>query len=115
VFEPTAFRDLVRALGREAVLRKVVAGEYDPATDTTTDTTADTTIDAAFQTSTSEWVNGTLVRVDGNTCLIPAYGLAVVPEANDRIIDGAVAWRILSIRDHKPGGARIGWFCRIGG
>ena len=115
MFEPRDFLAMVRAMGRQVTLRKEGASSYDPATDTTTATPADTLVDAALQTSTAEWQAGRLVRVDGQTALIPSHGLAVAPAENDLIIDGGVEWRILSIRDHKPGGTRVGWLCRLGG
>lgn len=110
MLEAGDFAELVTASGRSITLRKVTQATYDPATDSYgTDTTADTAVNAVIQNTMMRWRDGALVRVDERTALISARGLAVAPEENDLLVDGSVEYRVMTIREHKPGDVLLGW------
>lgn len=115
MLEAADFADLVAASGRSVTLRKVTQAAYDPLTDSFgTDTTTNTTVVAVIQNSMMRWRDGALVRVDERTALIAALGLAVAPEENDLLVDGASEYRVVTIREHKPGDALLGWNVSLG-
>lgn len=106
---------LVQDYGSEVTLRKTsTAGTYDPATGAVSGTaTTDYTVDAYFFNFSVGLPIGDEVRRGSSRCVIPALGLAVEPDDEDKIIGLGNTYEIVAVNTIYSNGAAVCYICEV--
>mgnify|MGYP000053019336 CR=1 FL=1 len=106
---------LVRDYGSEITLRKnTTAGTYDPATGSISGSaTTDYTVDAYFFNFSVGLPVGDEIRRGSSRCVIPALGLAVVPDDEDKLIGLGNTYEIVSVQTIYTNGVAICYICEV--
>ena len=107
--------NLVRDFGSDVILRKTsTAGTYNPATGEVdgADTT-DYTVSSYFFNFSVGIPLGDEVRRGSSRCIIPALGLAVVPDDEDTVIGLGNTYEIVSVQTFYSNGIAICYICEV--
>ena len=107
--------NLVRDFGSDVILRKTsTAGTYNPATGTVDGAaTTDYTVSSYFFNFSVGLPIGDEVRRGSSRCIIPALGLAVVPDDEDKVIGLGNTYEIVSVQTFYSDGVAICYVCEV--
>jgi len=114
-FRPFDLLNLVRDYGSDVTLRKTsVAGTYNPATGTVDGSaTQDYTTTSYFFNFAVGLTRGDEVRRGSSRCVIPALGLAVAPDDEDKIIGLGSTYEVVSVQTFYSDGAAVCYICEV--
>lgn len=100
---------LLQSYGADAVLRRTVQGQYDPATATSTDTVTNTTVRAAVFDYTNDEIDGTLIlRTDKKAVISGSEPLPV-----DVLIWQGAQHRVVSATTISPAGQPVLYIAQV--
>jgi len=107
--------NLVRDFGSDVILRKTsTAGTYNPATGAADGAaTTDYTVSSYFFNFSVGLPIGDEVRRGSSRCIIPALGLAVVPDDEDKVIGLGNTYEIVSVQTFYSDGLAICYVCEV--
>jgi hypothetical protein len=107
--------NLVRDFGSDVILRKTsTAGTYNPATGAVDGAaTTDYTVSSYFFNFSVGLPIGDEVRRGSSRCIIPALGLAVVPDDEDTVIGLGNTYEIVSVQTFYSDGLAICYVCEV--
>jgi hypothetical protein len=107
--------NLVRDFGSDVTLRKTsTAGAYNPATGTVDGSaTTDYTVSSYFFSFSVGLPFGDELRRGSSRCVIPALGLAVVPDDEDKVIGFGSTYEIVSVQTFYSDGVAICYICEV--
>ena len=107
--------NLVRDFGSDVILRKTsTAGTYNPATgEVDGAATTDHTVSPYFFNFSVGIPLGDEVRRGSSRCIIPALGLAVVPDDEDTVIGLGNTYEIVSVQTFYSNGIAICYICEV--
>lgn len=106
---------LVRDHGSEVILRKTsAAGTYDPTTGSISGSaTTDYSVDAYFFNFSVGLPIGDEIRRGASRCVIPALGLAVEPDDEDKIIGLNNNYEIVAVNTIYSNGSAVCYICEV--
>ncbi len=106
---------LVRDFGSDVTLRKTsTSGSYNPATGTVDGSaTTDYTVSTYFFNFSVGLPVGDEVRRGSSRCVIPALGLAVEPDDEDKIIGLGNTYEIVSVQTIYNSGSAVCYICEV--
>lgn len=107
--------NLVRDYGSDVILRKtVVGGTYNPATGAVDGSTAqDITTTSYFFNFAVGLGQGDEIRRGSSRCVIPALGLALAPDDEDKIIGLGNTYEIVSVQTFYNNGTAVCYICEV--
>jgi len=107
--------NLVKDFGSDVVLRKtVIDGTYNPATGTVDGSTSqDLTTTSYFFNFAVGLTTGEEVRRGSSRCIIPALGLAVAPDDEDKIIGLGSTYEVVSVQTFYSDGVAVCYVCEV--
>jgi hypothetical protein len=107
--------NLVRDFGSDVILRKTsTTGTYNPATgEVDGAATTDYTVSSYFFNFSVGIPLGDEVRRGSSRCIIPALGLAVVPDDEDTVIGLGNTYEIVSVQTFYSDGVAICYVCEV--
>lgn len=103
---------LLTNFGRTAMLRKQVAGAYDPATGSATVTTTDYTgkgaiFDFEERRLGTQFAPGSTIIAGDKYLLLAPDGITVAPTAGDLLIFGSDTWNVVNKKSVEPAGTVV--------
>lgn len=106
---------LVQDHGHEVTLRKTsTAGSYNPSTGSVDGSASTTyTVDAYFFNFSVGLPVGDEVRAGSSRCVIPALGLTVEPDDNDKVISLGKTYNIVSVKTIFASGTAVCYICEV--
>ena len=106
---------LVKDFGEDLTLRKITTGgTYNPATGTITGSaTTDYAVEGYFFNFSVGVPSGDELRRGSRRCVIPALGLAVVPDDEDLILGQGDAVAIMKVTTIFSGGSPVCYICEV--
>lgn len=106
---------LVQDFGSQVTLRKTsTAGTYNPATGAVSGSaTTDYTVDAYFFNFSVGLPIGDEIRRGNSRCVIPALGLAVEPDDEDKIIGLNNTYEIVTVSTIYSDGTAVCYICEV--
>lgn len=106
---------LVEDFGSEVTLRKTTTtGTYNPATGAMSGSaTTDYTVDAYFFNFSVGLPIGDEIRRGTSRCVIPALGLAVDPDDEDKIIGLGNTYEIVGVNTIYSNGSAVCYICEV--
>ena len=107
--------NLVKDYGSDVTLRKTTtSGSYNPATGTVVGAvTQDLTTPSYFFNFAVGTTEGDEVRRGSSRCVIPALGLSVVPDDEDKIIGLGNTYEIVSVKTYYNNGVAVCYTCEV--
>ena len=107
--------NLVRDFGSEVTLRKTsTAGSYNPATGAVTGSaTTDYTVNTYFFNFSVGLPIGDEVRRGSSRCVIPALGLEVEPDDEDKIIGLGSTYEVVAVQTIYSNGSAVCYICEV--
>jgi len=107
--------NLVRDFGSDVTLRKTsTAGTYNPATGAVDGAaTTDYTVSSYFFNFSVGLPIGEEVRRGSSRCIIPAIGLAVDPDDEEKVIGLGNTYEIVSVQTFYSDGVAICYVCEV--
>ena len=112
-FRSSDFLRLVRDFGETVTLKKVsTTGTYDPATGAISGSaTTDYSLTGYVYNATSQPIDQ--VVENSRRCVLPALGLAVVPDDGDTIVRGSKTFAIVHVVTIYSNGTAICYICHL--
>ena len=107
--------NLVRDFGSDVTLRKTsTTGTYNPATGEVDGAgTTDYTVSSYFFNFSVGLPLGDEVRRGSSRCVIPALGLAVEPDDEDKIIGLGSTYEVVSVQTVYNAGVAVCYICEV--
>ena len=107
--------NLVRDFGSEVILRKTsTAGVYDPSSGSVTGSaTTDHTVNSYFFNFSVGLPMGDEVRRGSSRCIIPALGLTVEPDDEDKIIGLGSTYEVVSVSSIYSNTSVVCYICEV--
>jgi len=114
-FRSADLLNLVRDYGSTITLRKLTdAGTYNPATGSISDSeTTDYPVIGYFFTFSAGLPTGDEIRRGTSRCVLPASGLAVVPNDEDQIVGLGNTYNIVTVQTIYSDGAAVCYICEV--
>lgn len=109
-----AASDLVADFGRDYVINRKARGEYDPAANARVDVyDSNYTVRGVLSDYRERQVDGESVLRGDKQFIFAALGLPIEPALTDVVVDGADAWRIVSLELTKPGSTALCYVAQV--
>tara|TARA_B110000503_G_C6844645_1_gene288236 strand:+ start:233 stop:589 length:357 start_codon:yes stop_codon:yes gene_type:complete len=114
-FRPFDLLNLVRDFGSDVILRQTsTSGAYNPATGTVNGSaTTDHTTTSYFFNFSVGLTQGDEVRRGSSRCVIPALGLTVQPDDEDKIIGLGSTYEVVSVQTFYSDGVAVCYICEV--
>lgn len=109
----TCVAEVLKATGRDMVLRKVTRGTYTPGSGMAADTTEDYSFRGAITRFKTERIDNTTILSTDKQCTLSAKGIDVEPDPKDLVIDNDITYQIISVEELREKNIIVGYICQL--
>ncbi len=104
--------ELLKEFGQEVVIRRVMAGEYNPETGSATLTTVDQTGVGAVFDYVDRLIDGSMILSGDKQLFLSPIGIGT-PTPEHKAIVGPDTYNIVSVNTTAPAGTAVLYECRL--